>query len=461
MVFSSIPFLFYFLPLFLIIYFLVPNKVKNLVLLIFSLIFYGWGEPIYISLLIISSIIDYINGLMIEKYKGKRNKQRIFLVISVVMNVSLLGIFKYADLFIGTFNNITGFDVALTNLALPIGISFFTFQTMSYSIDVFLGNVETEHNFLNYMTYVSMFPQLIAGPIVRYADVSKELKTRKTSRDKFVVGFIRFGMGLFKKVLIANQIGTLWDSSLANVSELSVLGAWLGIIGFALQIYFDFSGYSDMAIGMGQMMGFKYPENFNYPYIATSVTDFWRRWHMTLSEWFKLYVYIPLGGNRCSKSRNIINLLIVWTLTGFWHGASWNYMLWGFYFAVLLVLEKYVFADVIKKIPSVIMHVVTIVIILISWVLFAVEDFSDMVLYLKHMFNPAYGFINDAFMYNLNNYMFILLVGIVLSTPVYQLFRNKVKSFRIIKGLAFAGLFIITISFMVRNTYNPFLYFRF
>ena len=461
MVFSSIPFLFYFLPLFLIIYFLVPNKVKNLVLLIFSLIFYGWGEPIYISLLIISSIIDYINGLMIEKYKGKRNKQRIFLVISVVMNVSLLGIFKYADLFIGTFNNITGFDVALTNLALPIGISFFTFQTMSYSIDVFLGNVETEHNFLNYMTYVSMFPQLIAGPIVRYADVSKELKTRKTSRDKFVVGFIRFGMGLFKKVLIANQIGTLWDSSLANVSELSVLGAWLGIIGFALQIYFDFSGYSDMAIGMGQMMGFKYPENFNYPYIATSVTDFWRRWHMTLSEWFKLYVYIPLGGNRCSKSRNIINLLIVWTLTGFWHGASWNYMLWGFYFAVLLVLEKYVFADVIKKIPSVIMHVVTIVIILISWVLFAVEDFSDMVLYLKHMFNPAYGFINDAFMYNLNNYMFILLVGIVLSTPVYQLFRNKVKSLRIIKGLAFAGLFIITISFMVRNTYNPFLYFRF
>lgn len=461
MVFSSIPFLFYFLPLFLIIYFLVPNKVKNLVLLIFSLIFYGWGEPIYISLLIISSVIDYINGLMIEKYKGKRNKQRIFLVISVVMNVSLLGIFKYADLFIGTFNNITGFDVALTNLALPIGISFFTFQTMSYSIDVFLGNVETEHNFLNYMTYVSMFPQLIAGPIVRYADVSKELKTRKTSRDKFVVGFIRFGMGLFKKVLIANQIGTLWDSSLANVSELSVLGAWLGIIGFALQIYFDFSGYSDMAIGMGQMMGFKYPENFNYPYIATSVTDFWRRWHMTLSEWFKLYVYIPLGGNRCSKSRNIINLLIVWTLTGFWHGASWNYMLWGFYFAVLLVLEKYVFADVIKKIPSVIMHVVTIVIILISWVLFAVEDFSDMVLYLKHMFNPAYGFINDAFMYNLNNYMFILLVGIVLSTPVYQLFRNKVKSFRIIKGLAFAGLFIITISFMVRNTYNPFLYFRF
>lgn len=461
MVFSSIPFLFYFLPLFLVIYFLVPKKCKNAVLLIFSLLFYGWGEPIYISLLIISSVIDYINGLMIEKYKGQRSKQRIFLVISVVMNVSLLAIFKYADLFIGTFNDITGSELALTNLALPIGISFFTFQTMSYSIDVFLGNIETEHNFLNYMTYVSMFPQLIAGPIVRYAQVSVELKNRKETKDKFIAGCIRFGMGLFKKVLVANQIGMLWDDSLARVSSLSTLSAWLGIIAFALQIYFDFSGYSDMAIGMGLMMGFKYPENFNYPYIATSITDFWRRWHMSLSEWFKLYVYIPLGGNRCSKCRNIINLIIVWTLTGFWHGASWNFMLWGFYFAVLLVLEKYVFSSVIEKIPNVIMHIITIILILISWVLFAVEDFSKMITYFKHMFNPAYGVIDDFFRYNIRNYGMILLVAMILSTPIYRFIRDKVKGYRIVKGIIFVCLFVITVSFMVRNTYNPFLYFRF
>lgn len=461
MVFSSIPFLFYFLPLFLVIYFLVPKKCKNAVLLIFSLIFYGWGEPIYISLLIISSVIDYINGLMIEKFKGKRSKQRIFLVVSVVMNVSLLAIFKYADLFIGTFNNITGSDLALTNLALPIGISFFTFQTMSYSIDVYLGNIETEHNFLNYMTYVSMFPQLIAGPIVRYAQVSIELKSRKTSKDRFVAGFIRFGMGLFKKVLIANQIGMLWESSLARVSSLSMLGAWLGIIAFALQIYFDFSGYSDMAIGMGLMMGFKYPENFNYPYIATSITDFWRRWHMSLSEWFKLYVYIPLGGNRCGKARAIFNLMVVWTLTGFWHGASWNFLLWGFYFAVLLVIEKYVLASVLEKVPKIIMHFVTMILILISWVLFAVEDFDKMVTYFKHMFSPAGGVIDDFFRYNIRNYIFVIIIGMILSTPVYRVLRDRVKGIRIIKGLIFFLLFVVTVSFMVRNTYNPFLYFRF
>ncbi|HAV90891.1 MAG TPA: transcriptional regulator [Eubacterium sp.] len=461
MVFSSIPFLFYFLPLFLMIYFIVPKKCKNAVLLIFSLIFYGWGEPVYISLLIISSVIDFINGLMIEKFKGKRSKQRIFLVVSVVMNVSLLAIFKYADLFIGTFNNITGSEVTLTNLALPIGISFFTFQTMSYSIDVYLGNINTEHNFLNYMTYVSMFPQLIAGPIVRYAQVSIELKSRKVTRDKFVSGFIRFGMGLFKKVLIANQIGMLWDDSLARVSDLSMLGAWLGIVAFALQIYFDFSGYSDMAIGMGLMIGFKYPENFNYPYIASSITDFWRRWHMTLSEWFKLYVYIPLGGNRCGKARAIFNLMVVWTLTGFWHGASWNFMLWGFYFAVLLVLEKYVLANVIKKIPKIFMHFITIILILISWVLFAVEDFDKMITYFKHMFNPAYGLTDNFFKYNIRNYMTVIIIGMILSTPIYRLFRDKVKGLRIVKGLVFITLFIVTISFMVRNTYNPFLYFRF
>lgn len=472
MVFSSIPFIFYFLPVFLIIYFAVPFKFKNVVILIFSLIFYGWGEPIYISLLVISSVIDYINGIMMEKYKGKRSKQKVFLTISVVMNLGLLGVFKYADLFIGSFNSVTGSNLALTNLALPIGISFFTFQTMSYSIDVFLGNVETEHNFINYMTYVSMFPQLVAGPIVRYADVAKELKKRTINREGVVNGFIRFSMGLFKKVLIANQIGELWDTSLLKVDGLSVCGAWIGILGFALQIYFDFSGYSDMAIGMGGMMGFKYPENFNYPYISKSITEFWRRWHMSLSEWFKLYVYIPLGGNKKGKKRQIINLIIVWTLTGFWHGASWNFMLWGFYFALLLVFEKFLImpaTDKLKKslkgvtlnIYKVIEHICTFVLILVSWVMFAVTDFSEMVKYFKHMLGINAEFTNSYFFYNLTNYGLILMVGIVLSTPIYPLLKKHVKGLRILKGLILVVLFIVTMSFLVRNTYNPFLYFRF
>lgn len=468
MVFSSIPFLFYFLPLFLIIYYIVPFKAKNMVLLIFSLIFYGWGEPVYISLLVISSVIDYINGRLIEKFDGKRNKQRMFLIVSVVMNIGLLSVFKYSDLLISTVNSITGSNISLLNIALPIGISFFTFQTMSYSIDVYMGRVKTEHNFIDYMTYVSMFPQLVAGPIVRYETVSRELKERKITFDGFTDGMIRFFMGLFKKVLIANQVGMLWDTTLKSISGLSALGAWLGIIAFALQIYFDFSGYSDMAIGMGKMMGFTYPENFNYPYISKSITEYWRRWHMTLSEWFRLYVYIPLGGNRVGVFRNIINIFIVWSLTGFWHGAGWNFMMWGFYFAVLLVLEKFVFKNVLEKTPSFLRHILTLFLVLMSWVMFAVEDFNEMGQYFVTLFTGSgNGLTDNGFLYNIRCYGLIILIAMVLSTPVYRILKEKIAACRlknviyVLGSVVFVLLFLITVSFLVRNTYNPFLYFRF
>ncbi len=468
MVFSSIPFLFYFLPIFLLIYFLVPTKIKNMVLLIFSLIFYGWGEPVYISLLIISSVVDYCNGRMMEKFCNEPKKRKIFLIGSVVINLGLLGVFKYCDLFISTINGIAGSSIPLTDIALPIGISFFTFQTMSYSIDVYRNTVKAEHNFIDYMAYVSMFPQLVAGPIVRYEEVQKELKCRKVTFDNAADGCIRFFLGLFKKVLIANQIGQLWDMSYANMGNLSVAGAWIGVIAYALQIYFDFSGYSDMAIGLGKIMGFTYPENFNYPYISSSITEFWRRWHISLSQWFKSYVYIPLGGNRKGIPRTIINLFIVWSLTGFWHGAGWNFLLWGIYFAVILILEKFVLAKVLEKIPLIVKRIVTLVLLLISWVMFAATDFPSMSNYFSHMFGiSGNAIVNEAFIYNLRNYGFIIIIGGIAATPIYPKICKSIngsqwKDFLYIIGMIiFLMLFAMTISFLVNNTYNPFLYFRF
>ena len=461
MVFSSIIFLIFFLPAFFILYYAVPAKAKNAILLLASLIFYAWGEPKYIILLVISSVVDYINGRMMEKFDGKDKIRKIFLVISVVINLSLLAVFKYSGLFIETLNRIPSFNIPDPGLPLPIGISFFTFQTMSYSIDVYRREVKTEHNFLNYMTYVSMFPQLIAGPIVRYKDVGKELSSRKITFENVTSGFIRFGMGLFKKVLIANGIGQLWDCCLESVSSLSFATAWLGAAAFSFKIYFDFSGYSDMAIGLGKMMGFDYPENFNYPYTADSVTDFWRRWHITLSSWFKSYVYIPLGGSRKGDLRTVFNLAVVWALTGFWHGASWNYLLWGAFFAVILILEKFVFAKLLSKTPSALKHIITLFLILVSWVIFAVEDFSSMGLYLKSMFSFSGGITDSLFIYSLRNYGLILAVAAVLSMPVYPLLRKKIRGLEWAKCIVFALLFIISVVFLVKNTYNPFLYFRF
>ena len=354
MIFSSLIFLFMFLPLFLLIYYIVPFKYKNIVILIFSLIFYAFGEPVYILLLLFSSFINYVGSNIIFKSNNDK-KRKIAFITTIIINLLLLGIFKYANFVVNNLN-LLGLEIEELNIALPLGISFFTFQTMSYTIDIYRKNDIVPDNFINFLTYVSMFPQLVAGPIVRYKEVSNELKKREIKKDNFYDGFIVFLKGLFKKVLLANNIGYIFSLITKDINSISLLTAWLGIISFALQIYYDFSGYSDMAKGIGRMLGFNYPDNFNYPYIADSITDFWRRWHITLSTWFRDYVYIPLGGNRCSKIINIRNILIVWLLTGIWHGASWNYLLWGLYFGIILLIEKFLLKNVLEKLPKVIKH---------------------------------------------------------------------------------------------------------
>lgn len=466
MVFSEIPFLLYFFPLFLLCYFISTAKLKNFVLLIFSLIFYAWGEPVYVLLLLLSSVVDYINGRALEHFEGEKNKQRIFLCISVIVNLGLLGVFKYAGLFISTLDSAFGLAIKKPEISLPLGISFFTFQTMSYSIDVYRKDVKAEHNFINYMTYVCMFPQLVAGPIVRYSDIGEKLKKRTVSLNGFQDGFTRFLMGLFKKVLIANQMGALWDIVLGTEGR-SFGMAWLGLLAFSLQIYFDFSGYSDMAIGMGKMLGFDYPENFNYPYICTSITDFWRRWHMTLSGWFKDYVYIPLGGNRKGKSRQIFNLAVVWALTGFWHGASWNFLLWGLYFGLILIVEK--ITGLPEKLPDILSHVYSLFLIMIGWMIFAIEDISALKTYASEvLIFGAKGFAGQEFLYQISNYFVVILTGVILSMPVF----NRIKfltaksktaeiAFGVIGACVGAMLVIICIAMLVADSYNPFLYFRF
>lgn len=460
MVFSSIPFLFFFLPLFLLIYFIVPKRFKNFILLIFSLIFYAWGEPIYIILMVFSSLVDYTNGLLINKFKDNKVKSKIFMILSIVINISLLSVFKYSGFLVSTINDIFHLSLSSPNLPLPIGISFYTFQTMSYSIDVYRGNIKCEKNFINFFVYVSMFPQLIAGPIVRYEDISSMIEKRTVTLNSYSDGFVRFLKGLFKKVLLANNMGLLWNNIISNdFSTISVLTSWLGIIAFAFQIYFDFSGYSDMAIGIGKMLGFDYPENFNYPYISKSITEFWRRWHMSLSTWFRDYVYIPLGGNRVSKIKHLRNILIVWMLTGLWHGASMNFVLWGLYFALLLILEKFVYGKFLEKAPSILKHIYFIFTILIGWVVFAFTDISLIKDYILTMFGiNSESFIDNSFIFYLLNNLFVLIVCFVLQIPI-KLKENKFLNF--IKVLLYIILFILTISFLVRDSYNPFLYFRF
>ena len=470
MVFSSIPFIFFFLPVFLILYYLVPYKVKNILLLIFSLIFYAWGEPIYILLMIFSSVVDYTNGRMIEKYAQNNQKRKnLFLIISIIVNLSLLGFFKYADFLIGSINSLLNINIPLLELGLPIGISFFTFQTMSYSIDVYRGDVKAEHNFLDFMTYVSMFPQLIAGPIVRYEEVAKELTVRSITPQGFADGMIRFLQGLFKKVLIANNIGYLFviASSMPN-NEMSVVMSWLGILAYTFQIYFDFSGYSDMAIGMGKMLGFTYPENFNHPYISKSITEFWRRWHISLSSFFKDYVYIPLGGSRVKKIINVRNILIVWMLTGLWHGASWNFVLWGLYYGVLLLLEKFVFNKILEKTPNWFKHFYTMFLVVVGWMIFAFDDMTILKEYASMMFGVGgVSFINNHALYYLKNYLIIFILAIIFSMPVYKLAKEKLskvkntKSVFIVSLIIYTVLFIVVVSYLVNDTYNPFLYFRF
>lgn len=458
MVFSNVPFIFYFLVLFFALYYIVPFKLKNYVLLVFSLLFYAWGEPVYVFLMMFSAGIDWLDGLMLEKHPKRK---KLYLTIAIAVNLGLLCFFKYADFFIGVSNSLFKTDIRLLNVALPIGISFYTFQSMSYSIDVYRGEAKVEHNYFYYLMYVTMFPQLIAGPIVRYQDVANEVHQRTIDKDGFVNGFNRFLVGLFKKVLLANAFGELYDAAAAQSSPSAAM-AWLGIIAFTLQIYFDFSGYSDMAIGMGLMMGFHFLENFNYPYTADSVTDFWRRWHMSLSTWFRDYVYIPLGGNRVNKGRHILNLLIVWLLTGFWHGAAFNFILWGLYYGVILIAEKYVYGKYMEKAPAFLQHLYTLLIVVIGWTLFAFDDMHALGSYFSAMLG-ANGMVDTVFTYYLKSYLPMLVFGIIGSTPLVGSYLKKEhgKAAEILISAATAILFVITVAALVTDSYNPFLYFRF
>lgn len=414
--------------------------------------------------MIFSTLVDFLNGRLLSKNNNKKTRRR-FLFIAILINLSLLGFFKYTDLLIETINFIFNTNISPLNITLPIGISFYTFQTMSYSIDVYRKDVEPETNYFRYLTYISMFPQLIAGPIVRYETINRELHKRTIVFDNVCKGFLRFLNGLFKKVLIGNNIGYL--NSLIMNSDLysqSILTLWLGIIAFALQIYFDFSGYSDMAIGMGKMLGFSFDENFDYPYASRSITEFWRRWHISLSTWFRDYVYIPLGGNRKGLRKQIRNILFVWALTGIWHGASWNYLLWGIYYGVILVIEKVFLTRYIEKWPNILKHLYTIILLIIGWAIFSIEDVSVLQNYLKLMLTPTLPLIDSNFIFYISNYALILILGTVFSFPIVKkipkLAERNILT-KILFAIIYIVLFIASVAYLVSDTYNPFMYFRF
>lgn len=464
MVFSSLTFLFAYLPIVLAVYYLVPMRWRNLVLLLVSLFFYGWGEPVYILVMIFSILMNWIFGNFISRYRDNDlKKAKHFLVICIILNLALLGFFKYWDFFASNLNHL-GLSLPILHLSLPIGISFYTFQTMSYPIDLYRKQTDPQKSLVSFGAYVCMFPQLIAGPIVRYVEVAKQLNHRTLSRQGFYDGIRRFLVGLCKKVLLANNAGQVFETiSHLPVSERSVLTAWLGIILYAFQIYFDFSGYSDMAIGLGKMLGFDFPENFNYPYISDSITEFWRRWHMTLSFWFRDYVYIPLGGNRHGLKRQLINIMIVWLLTGFWHGASWNFVLWGVYYGVILILEKLFLLKWLKKSPAWVRHVYTIFVFLIGWVLFAFTDLHTVGDYLSSLFGASGVLADGRALFYLRDNLVLLIVGTIACTPIAKTrwnLLNTEKGEVLVPVLTVAGLAVCT-AFIVDASYNPFLYFRF
>ena len=458
MVFSSITFLFYFLPLVILSYFLSPSKLKNLTLLIFSLIFYTFGEPKYIFIMIFSTIVDYIHALIIDKYRNTL-KAKIALISSIIVNLSLLGFFKYSNFFISIINSIFSANLDSLNLTLPIGISFYTFQTMSYTIDVYKNEAKPQKNILNLATFITLFPQLVAGPIVRYVDIAKQLDTRNSDIDKIYNGIYRFIIGLSKKILLANNLGIIWSSiKISQYRELSILTSWLGIICFSLQIYFDFSGYSDMAIGLGKIFGFDFLENFNFPYISKSITEFWRRWHISLGLWFRDYVYIPLGGNKVSKLKWFRNIFIVWFLTGLWHGASFNFILWGLYFGFILILEKLFIINILNKLPNFFKYTYTLLLVIIGFVFFEIENLKDIFNYFNAMFNLNNKFIDSTFIYYLTPNITLIIISIISSTPLIKNILDKniyIRFIFIILG------FILSVSFLVDSSFNPFLYFRF
>jgi len=464
--FSSIPFLFYFLPIVLILYAIAPKCLKNAVLLLASLFFYAWGEPKYVILMIISIILGYVFGLLIEKYQGKI-AAKVFLILSLVTSLGLLGYFKYTDFFITNFNAVTGLSIPLLRIALPIGISFYTFQILSYTVDVYRGDVAAQKNPITLGAYVAMFPQLIAGPIVRYADVELQLNNRTHSFEMVALGARRFLVGLGKKILIANALGELCDVFHAS-GDKSVAFYWLYAIAFSLHIYFDFSGYSDMAIGLGKIFGFDLLENFNYPYISKSITEFWRRWHMSLGFWFRDYVYIPLGGNRVSKLKWLRNILVVWFLTGFWHGAAWNFIVWGLYFAAFLLLEKVVLMKYLKN-SKVWSHIYVMFFVIISFVLFNAADMGEAIRYIGGMFGAGgVPFVSTEFFYYLRSYAVILIIGIIGSTPIPKIALRKLgdiklgeKCRNLVEPVLLVVLTLLITAYLVDGSFNPFLYFRF
>lgn len=460
MVFSSAIFIFGFLPILFLFYFLCPKKLKNYVLLFFSLLFYAFGGLKYLLIMALVVFADYIGALLISKYK--RHK-KCFLILTISINILVLMFYKYTNFFLMNINNLFNIDIPILDIIMPIGISFYTFQAMSYVIDVYKGEVKVQNNYFLLLLYVSLFPQLIAGPIVRYQTIEKEITKRKVSYNDISYGLERFILGLAKKLIIANQMGKLAD--IAFSGNFSCAISWLGAIAYMFQIYFDFSAYSDMAIGLGRIFGFHFLENFNFPYMAKSITDFWRRWHISLSTWFRDYIYIPLGGNRKGIKRQIINMSVVWLLTGFWHGASWNFIMWGLYYLIFLILEKFVLKNILKKTPDLLKHIYALLIILIGWVLFRVENMSQFFDIIKTMFSFDLNSTSlmEARIY-LETYYVYFILAILFSTNVYYVicdkFKNK-KVFEVIKYVFLIVLFVISIMFLAQSSYNPFIYFRF
>lgn len=459
MVFSSITFLFFFLPLVMLLYFITPSKYRNLILLVCSLVFYGWGEPENLIVMIISIFIGYVTGLLIEKNRNTY-KSKLYCYTSVIIQMLFFTYYKYSDFIIENINSITGIKIPLLKIVLPIGISFYTFQLISYTVDIYRGE-KAQRSFINMAAYISMFPQLVAGPIVRYQDIKGELENRSCSINNISCGIRRFSAGLCKKVLLANQLANLVDIFKAS-DEKSALFYWMYMISFSMYIYYDFSGYSDMAIGLGKILGFNFNENFNYPYISKSITEFWRRWHISLGTWFRDYVYIPLGGNRVSPFRHYINILLVWMLTGFWHGAQWNFCLWGIYFAIILIIEK---RFLIKKLEKhrIFSHIYTLFFVGISFLIFNGNNMAEIISDIRGIFAAGVPFVSKESLYYFKSYMPFLTAAVIGTTPVvkniYLKIPDKIKN--IIEPVIISAGFILSTAFLVDGSFNPFLYFRF
>lgn len=473
MVFSSAVFLFVFFPLTLILYFMVGRSgdeekdiaKKNLILCLASLIFYAWGEPVYIVLMCLSIFFNYHLGLDMESHRNSSRKMKALLIFGVCFNLFMLGFFKYAGFIVSNLNSLFGTAIEFEGLPLPVGISFYTFQILSYVIDVYRGQVRAQTKIVSFAAYISMFPQLIAGPIVQYSDIEKQLSHRTVTIDNFYEGIIYFIRGLGKKVLFANTIGAVYSDIISQgISDTSVVTAWICIICYTLQIYFDFSGYSDMAVGLGKMFGFEFVQNFNFPYKAVSITDFWRRWHISLSSWFRDYVYIPLGGNRKGTLRTIFNIFVVWSLTGLWHGAAWNFIAWGMFYGVLLILEKYVLKNILERVPVIFRHIGTLIVVMIGWVFFSSENMTQATDFIGALIGFGNGsFIDSQAMYLLSENAFPIFAMSLSAVGVFEMIstREETRVYKALKCVVYLVIFILCITFLVSETYNPFLYFRF